>query len=68
MIASMGWKAALLLLFAGIVALCMLVLLGDWLRRWFLDWREARDLRVRDERHRWELLKPYEPSARERRL
>lgn len=61
-------EAIALLVFAGIIALCMLILVIDWARRRFIAWRDARDLRIRDARHRGELLKSYEPHARVKRL
>ncbi len=41
-------EAIALLIAAGLVAVGMLVLICDWLRRLFLDWREMRDRRIRD--------------------
>jgi hypothetical protein len=58
-----------LLAIAGALAALFIV----WLL-WFAAlprlriWSEKRAMRIRDARSRWDLIKPYEPSARERRL
>lgn len=60
-------EAKALLFFAGVIALCMLALIVDWIcRRWALA-RERRAMRVRDQ-DLWDLISPYEPSAREKQL
>jgi hypothetical protein len=41
-------EAAALLTCAGLIALCMLILIGDWVRRGWIDYRERRDRRIRD--------------------
>jgi FtsZ-interacting cell division protein ZipA len=41
-------EAITFLVIAGLIAICMLILIGDWMRRRFIDWREKRDRRIRD--------------------
>lgn len=53
---------------ACLVAIVLVWLLVDWAWRKFDECREKRALRIRDQRSSWDLVKPYEPSARERRL
>lgn len=43
------------------------IALSMWARRCWVSYRDTRDLLVSD-RDRFELILPYEPSARERRL
>ena len=51
-----------------LVAMVLGWMLVDWAWRKFDECREKRSLRIRDSRSSWDLIKPYEPSARERRL
>ena len=41
-------EAKALFVFAGICGLCMAILIGDWIRRRYIEWRETRDMRIRD--------------------
>jgi hypothetical protein len=41
-------EAITFLVIAGLIAVCMLILIGDWMRRAYIEWRERRDMRIRD--------------------
>lgn len=41
-------EAQAFLVFAALGTLCMLILIGDWIRRAWIDYRERRDMRIRD--------------------